>query len=145
MQKFISNKKIGRIYSCRIFYGNGTAIDFRKSFWRDNGLGVITDLGSHLLDLCIFFFGKKINDIQIIDVSKFENASPDNAIIKLRIGQIKINLEVSLCCWRNSFTCDFYGSNGSLHIKDLSKWGKSHFIFRKRKKNLQEFQRKFRI
>ncbi len=47
----------GRIYRCRMFYGNGTARLVRDSAWRDQGAGVLPDLGSHLLDTCRFWFG----------------------------------------------------------------------------------------
>ena len=43
--------------SCRMFYGNGTARLVRNSEWRDQGAGVLPDLGSHLLDTCRFWFG----------------------------------------------------------------------------------------
>ena len=33
-----------------MFYGNGTARLVRDSAWRDQGAGVLPDLGSHLLD-----------------------------------------------------------------------------------------------
>ena len=56
MRKLIASGKLGKIYSCRIFYGNGTARLVRDSKWRDNGDGVLPDLGSHLLDTCIFWF-----------------------------------------------------------------------------------------
>ena len=39
------------------FYGNGTARDVRNSPWRDQGFGVLPDLGSHLLDMVLFLFG----------------------------------------------------------------------------------------
>ena len=48
---------LGRIYRCRMFYGNGTARLVRESAWRDNGAGVLPDLGSHLLDAARFWFG----------------------------------------------------------------------------------------
>ena len=35
--------------------------------------------------------------------------------------------------WKNTFSCDLLASKGSAHINNLCKWGKSTFIFRKRK------------
>ena len=63
LKKLIQSKTLGKIYNCRFFYGNGTSYLVKTSKWRDSGLGVITDIGSHLLDLCIFLFGEKINFI----------------------------------------------------------------------------------
>ncbi len=45
MRDYIQSGVLGEIYSCRMFYGNGTARDVRNSNWRDEGLGVIHDLG----------------------------------------------------------------------------------------------------
>ena len=49
---------LGKIYQAKFFYGNGTARDVRNSAWRDTGLGVLSDLGSHLLDWTLMLFGK---------------------------------------------------------------------------------------
>jgi predicted dehydrogenase len=44
---------IGEVYHGRLFYGNGT-VRHVAGTWRDHGLGVIADLGCHLLDLLVF-------------------------------------------------------------------------------------------
>ena len=99
-----------------------------KNPWRDKKLGVITDLGSHLLNLCIFWFGTKIKKFKLISVERFENKSPDHAVILLEINKIKIELEVTLCMWKNTFSCDLIGSKGSAHLNSLCKWSNSSFI-----------------
>src|SRR5690606_33759256 len=58
MRDLIASGDLGRIYNCRLFYGNGTARDVRNSVWRDEGAGVLPDLGSHLLDTLLFWFGE---------------------------------------------------------------------------------------
>src|ERR1700716_991038 len=57
MRDLIASGELGRIYSCRLFYGNGTARLVRESQWRDEGAGVLPDLGSPLLDTAAFWFG----------------------------------------------------------------------------------------
>src|SRR3546814_1354994 len=57
MRDLIASGALGQIYRCRMFYGNGTARLVRDSAWRDDGGGVLPDLGSHLLDTCRFWFG----------------------------------------------------------------------------------------
>ena len=52
MRDMIASGELGQFYSCRMFYGNGTARLVRDSAWRDEGAGVLPDLGSHLLDTC---------------------------------------------------------------------------------------------
>ena len=48
---------LGETYLVRGFYGNGTAMDVKGSSWRDQGLGVLGDLGSHLLDIVLYVLG----------------------------------------------------------------------------------------
>ena len=73
--------ELGRIYRCRMFYGNGTARLVRDSAWRDQGAGVLPDLGSHLLDTARFWFGDLGEDFRLVSVSRFENRAPDHVVI----------------------------------------------------------------
>ena len=133
LKKILEKKTLGKIYKCRIFYGNGTSYLVKKSKWRDKKLGVLSDIGSHLLDLCLFWFNGKIKKLKIIEINRFENKAPDHAILSLEINKIKIELEMSLCMWKNTFTCDLIGSKGSVHLDSLCKWSKSSLSYRKRK------------
>ena len=56
MKKLLESEALGELYTCRIFYGNGTARLVRESVWKDKGSGVLIDLGSHLLDTMLFKF-----------------------------------------------------------------------------------------
>ena len=89
MKELIKSNKLGRIYKCRIFYGNGTSLLVKKSKWRDEKMGVLTDIGSHLLDICLFWFGTKIKLLKVVEINKFENKAPDQATI---ISKITKNL-----------------------------------------------------
>jgi predicted dehydrogenase len=124
---------LGKTYRCKIFYGNGTALLVKRSKWRDKGMGVLTDIGSHLLDLCLYWFGNQINLLKIAELNKFENNAPDHAVITLEINKIKIELEMTLCMWKNTFLCDVIASRGSAHLNSLCKWGKNSFCYRKRR------------
>ena len=119
MKELIDSKVLGKIYSCRMFYGNGTATLVKRSNWRDKNFGIIADLGSHLIDTCLFWFGKKVKDFKLVSSRRFENKSPDHAIILLEINKIKIELEMSLCMWKNTFTCDVIASRGSAHLNSF--------------------------
>ena len=59
MKKIINENLLGKIYSVRMFYGNGTARLVKDSEWRDQAAGVLPDLGSHLLDTLLFWFNDK--------------------------------------------------------------------------------------
>ncbi|PHQ81668.1 MAG: oxidoreductase [Coxiella sp. (in: Bacteria)] len=132
MKQLIESKRLGEIYACRLFYGNGTARLVRNSDWRDKGMGVIADLGSHLLDTTQFWFNKMPSDFMPIQVNTFENNAPDHAIVMDRGAFPKLTFEVSLLSWRNHFTCDIFAEKGSAHIESLCKWGPSHFAVRER-------------
>jgi scyllo-inositol 2-dehydrogenase (NADP+) len=132
MQELISSGKLGRIYRCRMFYGNGTARLVRESGWRDKGAGVLPDLGSHLLDTLLFWFGQPAEDFRVISASRFENKAPDHVVLASDRSQPKIELEMTLLMWRNHFTCDILAERGSAHIESLCKWGPSRFTVRTR-------------
>ena len=66
-------------------------------------------------------------------INKFENKAPDHATIFLETNKIKIELEMTLCMWKNTFKIDLLASKGSAHVDCLGKWGKNTFIYRKRK------------
>lgn len=132
MRDLIASGKLGRVYSCRMFYGNGTARLVRDSDWRDKGAGVLPDLGSHLLDTCRFWFGDIADTFELAAVNRFENRAPDHVIIGSEKSKPRIELEMTLLMWRNHFTCDVLAEKGSAHIESLCKWGPATFIHRTR-------------
>jgi scyllo-inositol 2-dehydrogenase (NADP+) len=132
MRDLIASGELGAIYSCRMFYGNGTARLVRDSAWRDQGAGVLPDLGSHLLDTCRFWFGDIEDKFQFVGVHGFENRAPDHVVIHREERLPRIELEMTLLMWRNHFTCDILAERGSAHIRSLCKWGPSQFTKRTR-------------
>jgi scyllo-inositol 2-dehydrogenase (NADP+) len=132
MRDLIASGELGTIYSCRMFYGNGTARLVRDSAWRDQGAGVLPDLGSHLLDTCRFWFGDIEDRFQFVGVHGFENRAPDHVVIHREETLPRIELEMTLLMWRNHFTCDILAERGSAHIQSLCKWGPSQFTKRTR-------------
>jgi scyllo-inositol 2-dehydrogenase (NADP+) len=131
MADLIRSGELGRIYRCRMFYGNGTARDVRNSMWRDQGAGVLPDLGSHLLDTLMFWFGGLDAPFRIWSADRFENRAFDHVVAGAR-GRTVFEIEMSLLSWRNHFTCDVFAENGSAHIESLCKWGPSVFTCRGR-------------
>lgn len=123
---------IGPVYLARAFYGNGTALDVKRSSWRDHGLGVLADLGSHLLDLVLFLFGPIEQRFALWSAQRFENRTVDHVLFGVSGGRPALALEGTLVSWRNTFTLDVFGQQGSLHVHGLCKWGPSRFILRRR-------------
>ena len=132
MRDLIQSGELGKIYRCRMFYGNGTARLVRNSEWRDKGAGVLPDLGSHLLDTCRFWFGELREDFRVVSASRFENRAPDHVVIDQQGTSPTLELEMTLLNWRNHFTCDIFAENGTAHIESLCKWGPTTFTKRTR-------------
>jgi predicted dehydrogenase len=132
MRDLIQSGRLGRIYSARMFYGNGTARLVRDSAWRDQGAGVLPDLGSHLLDTALFWFGRPAEPFKVFSANRFENRAFDHVSFGSN-GAPVLQMETTLLSWRNHFYADVFAEKGSAHIESLCKWGPSTFTVRDRK------------
>ena len=132
MHNLVRSGDLGRIYRCRMFYGNGTARLVRDSAWRDQGAGVLPDLGSHLFDTARWWFGDIGEDFRVVSVGRFENRAPDHIVVASSSAQPQLEFEMTLLSWRNHFTCDVFAENGTAHIESLCKWGPTTFTRRTR-------------
>ena len=132
MKELLESGRLGRIYCVRMFYGNGTARLVRESAWRDQGAGVLPDLGSHLLDTALFWFGPPQAQFRIFSANRFENRAFDHVSFGAN-GDPVLQLEATLLNWRNHFYADVFAEKGSAHIQSLCKWGPSSFTLRERK------------
>jgi len=132
MRDIVESGVLGQVYHCRMFYGNGTARLVRESRWRDQGAGVLPDLGSHLLDTMKFWFGDPGESFRVLSVDCFENSAPDHVVIGSNQTTPHIDLEMTLLSWRNHFTCDLYAEKGTAHIRSLCKWGPTTYTIRTR-------------
>jgi scyllo-inositol 2-dehydrogenase (NADP+) len=132
MRDLVKSGVLGKIYRCRMFYGNGTARLVRDSAWRDQGAGVLPDLGSHLLDTARFWFGDIGEDFSLISVSRFENRAPDHVVFAAPKASPQLEFEMTLLSFRNHFTCDVLAEHGTAHIESLCKWGPTTFTHRTR-------------
>jgi scyllo-inositol 2-dehydrogenase (NADP+) len=123
---------IGEPYEVSMLYGNGTARDVRASPWRDVGLGVIGDLVPHQLDILEFTTGRPAGPVAVWSAGRHENAACDHFQIGFPEGRPVVRLEGTLLSWRNTFRLDVLGSEGSLHVHGLCKWGPSTLTLRER-------------
>lgn len=131
LKETLDSGVLGSIYLARTFYGNGTARDVKQSIWRDQGIGVLSDIGSHLLDTALFLFGGFDSEFEVWSYDSFENHACDHVLFGAR-GKPLLEMEATLLSWRNTFTMDVYGELGSAHIDCLCKWGPSTFTIRSR-------------
>lgn len=132
MKEVIDSGCLGKIYNASLFYGNGTARLVRQSPWRDQGYGVLADLGSHLLDTFLFWFDRRDYNFSMVKAHCFENKAFDHLTFVSQQSEPCVQFELSLLSWRNHFRADIYGEDGSAHISSLCKWGPTTFTLRKR-------------
>lgn len=134
MRELINSGDLGQIYSVRMFYGNGTARLVRDSAWRDQGAGVLPDLGSHLLDtLKVWMPQAEGWEYGVRLARRHENRSFDHVVVAADPADgPAVQLEMTMLSWRNHFTCDVFAERGSAHIDSLCKWGPSTFTHRTR-------------
>ena len=132
MKALLDSGRLGRVYCVRMFYGNGTARLVRDSAWRDQGAGVLPDLGSHLLDTILFWLGRPVSGFRVHSASRFENRAFDHVVFGAD-GDPVLHFEVTLLSWRNHHYTDVLAEKGSAHIQSLCKWGPSTFTVRDRK------------
>jgi len=78
MKELIESGRLGRIYSVANVLRNGTARLVRDSAWRDKGAGACPDLGSHLLDTALFWFGRPSAPFRVFSANRFENRAFDH-------------------------------------------------------------------
>lgn len=131
VKEVLEDDVLGPLYRVRLFYGNGTARDVRESAWRDTGAGVLPDLGSHLLDLLLFWFNAVPEDLAVWAAQRFENRSFDHVVCGTDTTPL-IQIEMSLTSWRNRFAAEFVGERGSAFIDSLCKWGPSSLFMETR-------------
>jgi predicted dehydrogenase len=131
LKQVLDGGELGTVYRVRMFYGNGTARDVRDSQWRDRGLGVLADLGSHLLDLALFLMHRPAAPFIPWELHRLENRAFDHVSIGCA-GPPALALEASLLSWRNTFTLDLIAERGSAHVHGLCKWGPSTLTLRRR-------------
>ena len=133
IKKNLKKFKLGKYYHLKIFYGNGTAKLVKKSPWKDKFNGILFDLGSHLIDILLFLFKENPKNIEVISKNKFENKFDDYIIFKIKLKKLSVFCEMTYCMWKNSFSLDFIGQKGSIHMNSLCKWSESTLSFLKRK------------
>jgi predicted dehydrogenase len=120
---------VGRIYHGRFYYGNGTVGNVAGS-WREEGLGVVEDLGPHLLDLLGYLLGCANDDVEAWSLDRYEAATWDHAV--LATADHRFVLEMSFLSWKNRFAVELHGDHGSLHLSGLCKWGPSELVVHQR-------------
>ena len=137
IKEILQSRELGDLYRLHIHYGNGTSKLVKESPWRDHDLGILPDIGSHILDIISFWFGEDFLSYFIENaqttLSRNEVNSFDSFSIRGERGNFKIDLSGSYLNWKNRFFLELIGSDGSVEMDGLCKWGPSELSVRKRK------------
>lgn len=128
LRRHLEAGTIGRLYHGRLHYANGTVGDVVRS-WRDEGFGVLEDLGCHLLDFLDFLLGYR-GPMQAWALERYEAKCFDRCLVATADGRFV--LDVSFLSWKNRLSLEFFGERGSLHLEGFSKWGPTELIVRER-------------
>jgi predicted dehydrogenase len=64
--------------------------------------------------------------------ARHENAAPDHFLLGFPGASPVVTLEGSLLSWRNTFRLEILGTEGSMHVDGLCKWGPSTLTVRDR-------------
>ncbi len=133
IKKKIKKNELGKIYFVNMRYGNGTAVNIKKSKWKDQKKGVILDLFPHLIDIFYFLFGDFPKNYRVQSINqKHENNSYDYTKILFSYERMNVSFEVSYLFWKNQFEIFIVGSKGYLKLSGLPKWGKTDLEIGKR-------------
>ena len=132
MRDLVESGELGRIYRCRMFYGNGTARLVRNSAWRDHGAGVLADLGSHLLDTARFWFGDIGERFSHRLGRPLREPRPDHVVFAAPGARPQLELEMTLLTLAQPFHLRRVRRERHRAHQSLCKWGPSTFTHRTR-------------
>lgn len=132
LKEILNAGGIGELYFGKIIYGFGT-VRLNLDTWRDSGLGVITEIGTHLINFVPFFLDKypNPNKFKLIDTEKIETNKSYDYCWFLH-SDTHLLFHCSWETWKNKFEIELFGSKGSLHMYGLNKWGGSKLFHRRR-------------
>jgi len=129
LKEELNKGTIGKIYHGRFFYGNGTVSNLAGA-WREEGYGVVEDLGSHLLDFLSTLLNLRGVEIVANGLHRNESKTFDHCLMSTKDG--RFHMEATFTSWKNNCEIDLFGEDGSLHLRGLRKWGGSELLIRKR-------------
>ena len=117
MRDLVESGELGRIYRCRMFYGNGTARLVRNSRLARPRRRRPRRSRLALLDTARFWFGD-IGDAFSHRIGRpLREPRPDHVVFAAPGARPQLEFEMTLLSWRNHFTCDVFAENGSAHIE----------------------------
>jgi|GEM_PF-4874213 len=123
----IDEGKIGKPYFFKCTYVNGSV----KT--NNNNVGALLDMGIHTIYLAQIFMGKVEPLASALQRFEYDITDrDDNGFVLLKSNPMIGSIHFSLVRWKNSFTLEITGSEGSIIVESLTKWGTQKTIFHER-------------
>jgi predicted dehydrogenase len=129
---------IGALVNIRARYGHGARPGYEREWRADPALaggGELTDQGAHLIDLVLWLAGKPREAFAYVQTAVWP-ISPleDNAFALMRYeGGPVASLHASWTQWKNLFSFEVFGTDGSLTVEGLGgSYGPQHLTVVKR-------------
>ena len=124
LKELLANDSLGSLTSINLELGHGGSPQDKKS-WKlsaeISGGGALLDPGIHLIDLLLFLFDAKPEDIKIVGSTSwrgFWDTGIDESVSV--IGYIKstiVQLNISLVWWRTQFKISINGTEGYFELE----------------------------
>ena len=126
--KFLIDKgKIGKPYFFKCTYVNGSVVT------NNNKVGALLDMGIHTIYLAKIFMGDITPIASAIQNFEYEiKDRDDNGFVLLQSDSMVGSLHFSLVRWNNDFKLEVTGSEGSIIVESLTKWGTQTTIHHER-------------
>ncbi|MEE8341546.1 MAG: Gfo/Idh/MocA family oxidoreductase, partial [Candidatus Neomarinimicrobiota bacterium] len=126
-KQLIEEGNIGKPYFFKCTYVNGSVIT------NNNKVGALLDMGIHNIYLAKMFMG----DIKPIAsaIQRFEynvKDRDDNGFVIFQSNSMTGSIHFSLVRWKNDFNLEVTGSEGSVIVESLTKWGTQTTIHHER-------------
>jgi predicted dehydrogenase len=131
----LQDGQLGRLIELRSRHGTGGRPHFERE-WRTNagesGGGILMDQGVHVLDLFHWLAGPFQRVIARTATSYWPIAPVEDNVVAVFVGEnVLAGLHVSWTQWKNLFTLDLFGSDGSIRIEGLGgSYGDERLIVR---------------
>lgn len=115
----IKEGKIGETYFFKCTYVNGSV----KT--NNNHVGALMDMGIHNVYLAHYFMGDIYPEHSSLQRFEYDITDrDDNGFVTLQSKNMIGTIHFSLVRWRNDFQLEITGSDGSIVVDSLTKWGK---------------------
>jgi len=122
-KEIIDSSKHGDLLWLRARYGHGGRLGY-ESEWRarveESGGGELLDQGSHLIDLCRFFFGEVTLEHSYLTTSFWNIGVEDNAFLQLTPSSGGVAwMHASWTDWKNTFSLEINLRSAKIDICGL--------------------------